>query len=524
MESHYGLILHETDRRIKEALLEQERDRTGRFFGAFSNADGIVMVKHTVYRLMTMLSGLMNEDSAWYASDTLKACIDQGLSYVEKRQRADGLFDYEICNFDSPPDTAFILKKVLPTYAFLKKTGKYAAFEARLEAILKKGVQGLMLGGFHTPNHRWAIASVLASCGALWGEGAYLREAERYLAEGIDINGDGEYAERSSGNYNRVNNDSMLMLAQALNNPVFEEYAARNLTMMLSYIEPDGSIFTENSTRFDKDLRVFPRYYYWQYLLLGHKLQREDFLQAARAIMERVVRDNLRAPDILIQFMNQPELIPVADTPRGAMPHPSRFFQNSGVVRDNTEDRSVTVLAHHPAFLHVQFGGIGLAVELQGSFFEHRGFVGDEMTQSGEREYALNQSMHSWYYLPFASKPETTDWWAMDHSKRPMRPGPTLSLEVKTAISNDAVALRIRAAGVENAPFRLVFTAQGAPIRVGEQGELEICSGRAHVLIGPAFHEFGRREADLNAVETSTQSFTCYTPFEKEIEIRFSAL
>ncbi|MEN6417301.1 MAG: hypothetical protein ABFC73_00105 [Clostridiaceae bacterium] len=524
MESHYGLILHETDRRIEEALLEQERDRTCRFFGAFSNADGIVMAKHAVYRLMTMLSGLMNEDSAWYASDTLKERIDQGLSFVEKRQRANGLFDYEICNFDSPPDTAFILKKILPTYAFLKKTGKYEAFEARLEAILKKGAQGLMQGGFHTPNHRWAIASVLANCGALWGEETYLREAERYLAEGIDINGDGEYAERSSGNYNRVNNDSMLMLAQALSDDRYEAYAARNLTMMLSYIEPDGSIFTENSTRFDKDLRVFPRYYYWQYLLLGHKHQREDFLQAARAIMERVVRDNLRAPDLLIQFMNQPELIPVADTPRGAMPHPSRFFEDSGVVRDNTADRSVTVLAHHPAFLHVQYGGIGLAVELQGGFFEHRGFVGDAMTQSGEREYTLNQTMRGWYYLPFASKPETADWWAMDHSKRPMRPGPTLSLEVKTAISNDKIALYLRADGVENAPFRLVFTALGAPIHVGEQGELEICRGRARINIGPAFHEFGRRESDLNAAETNMRCFTCYTPFEKEIEIRFSVL
>lgn len=521
MESHYGLILRETDRRIQQALHEQEWDAESRFFGGFYDQNGIVMVKHAVYRLMTMLSGLMNEKSVYYASRPLEERIAAGLAFVEKKQHADGLFDYETCNFDSPPDTAFIMKKILPVYLYMKNTGKCTAFQSRLEDVLKKGAAGLLLGGFHTPNHRWAIASVLACCGKLWGEETYLREAERYLAEGIDINEDGEYAERSAGNYDRVNNDSMLMLSWALSRAQFETYAVRNLTMMLSYIEPDGSVFTANSTRFDKDLLVFPRYYYWQYLSLGHKLRREDFLQAARAIMERIVQDDLRAPDILIFFMNQPELIPVADTPRGAMSNPSRFFRDSGVVRDNTADRSVTILAHHPAFLHVQYGEIKLAVELQGGFFEHRGFLGDEITQTGESEYALCQSMRGWYYLPFASKPETADWWAMDNGKRPVRFGPTLNMEAKAAISSDVVTLSICAHGVEDAPFRLVFSISGAQILKGEQGGLEICDDLACITIGPEFHEHGLTETGTAAAETARYCFTCYTPFEKQVAIRF---
>ena len=66
-----------------------------------------------------------------------------------------------------------------------------------------------MEGGFHTPNHRWAIAGMLKLCGRLFNDDVMYASADRYLAEGIDCNEDGEYAEKSAGNYNSVNNDAM---------------------------------------------------------------------------------------------------------------------------------------------------------------------------------------------------------------------------------------------------------------------------------------------------------------------------
>lgn len=521
MESHYELILRETDRRIQQALQEQELDKANRFCGGFCNQNGVVMVKHTVYRLMTMLSGLMNERSAYYASGMLEERIAGGLAFVEKKQHENGLFDYETCNFDSPPDTAFLMKKILPTYAYLNKTGMYQALQKRLENLLKKGAQGLLLGGFHTPNHRWAIASVLACCGKRWNEAAYLAEAERYLAEGIDINEDGEYAERSAGNYNRVNNDSMLLLAQALDRAEFETYAVRNLTMMLSYIEPDGSIFTENSTRYDKDLLVFPRYYYWQYLVLGHRHQRKDFLQMANGIMERIVKNHLRAPDILIAFMNDPEMISVADSISGTEPRPSRFFAESGVVRINTPDRSVTILANHPAFLHVQYDEIKLSVELQGGFFEHRGFVGERVEQTGDGAYTLRQSMRGWYYLPFAAKPETADWWQMDNGSRPKRMGPVLEIKAQVTITDSEIELALTANGVEDAPFRLLFSVAGSTACSQNSKDLDLYGKEGRMTIGPGFHEHGLTEAHADAAGVGKYCFTCCTPFEKRIGIRF---
>ena len=68
--------------------------------------------------------------------------------------------------------------------------------------------------------------------------------ANTYLKEGIDCNEDGEFSEKSAGNYNRINNDAMILLSQVTGDTTYEQHVLRNLRMMLTYIEPDGSIFT----------------------------------------------------------------------------------------------------------------------------------------------------------------------------------------------------------------------------------------------------------------------------------------
>ena len=130
--------------------------------------------------------------------------------------------------------------------------------------------EGLKIGGFHTPNHRWAIASVLLECWKLFGNEEWKQQAYQYLNEGIDCNEDGEFAERSAGNYNRINNDAMISIADSTGDDIYLDYAVRNLWMMMTYIEPDGSIFTANSTRQDRGKTVYPKDYYIEYLELGN--------------------------------------------------------------------------------------------------------------------------------------------------------------------------------------------------------------------------------------------------------------
>ncbi len=87
------------------------------------------------------------------------------IDYVKRVQRPDGTFDLNSCNFFSAPDTAFAVNRLIPAYRMLKQcnecgeggkeTGKLLE---EITKLIESAGYGIMNGGFHTPNHRWAIA------------------------------------------------------------------------------------------------------------------------------------------------------------------------------------------------------------------------------------------------------------------------------------------------------------------------------------------------------------------------------
>ena len=262
MRAHYEQMIRDTEKRALQHLKTQNRDRDSRYYGAFVMPNGVYMQKHALYCIADIGAVYCNSESSLFHDETLLSSMLTGLDYVRSQQHENGLFDYITCNFFSAPDTAFCIGIVLHLAQFLKKQDTLTPGETvlleKLDAIIHDGGRGLLEGGFHTPNHRWAIAALLATCGKLYGEADLVQAADAYLLEGIDCNADGEYSEKSAGNYNGVNNQAMLLLADALGDDSYEQHVIRNLRMMLTYWEPDDSIFTANSTRFDKDRLVYP--------------------------------------------------------------------------------------------------------------------------------------------------------------------------------------------------------------------------------------------------------------------------
>ncbi len=544
MKQHYELILAAADKRVKKALRHQVVDKSNRFYGGFLNDHGVVMVKHTVYKTSNFVTVYCNEGSEYYRNDDILSRIWLGFDFILDRQHASGLFDYETCNFEAAPDTAFILKKLLPIYQYL--SGKGCTEEEkqildRLDQIIRKGAEGLMTGGFHTPNHRWAIASVLAICGKIFNEPAYLEETKRYLVEGVDCNDDGEFAERSAGNYNRINNDAMMMIGQGIGDDSYDEYAIRNLKMMQAYIEPDGSVFTANSTRFDKDLKIFPKDYYWEYLYLGNKYNNESFLATANKIMALVVEHQLSAPDFLMNYMNHPALIEVEYEGQPSGETICRYFEESGIGRYINDRISVTVLKDKSNSLYIHNGAIQMEVKLAGSYFEHRAFKPETIQMTEDGGFILSQTMKGWYYLPFEEAQETSDWWKMDQSKRQLKDGPILSLQMKVTPVGDTVTVDMSVEGVKDAPFRvelafsgiksfetehLSMNVTGAEAVVIKDGTLKVASADSALEIGPAFgaHNFteGKEDSDVKNPGCATAYFTDYTPFSRSFTIQNS--
>ena len=86
---------------------------------------------------------------------------------------------------------------------------------------LTKASDGMVGNGFHTPNHRWVVASGLAMVMNILDMPELMSEINKYLDEGIDCDEYGEYAERSISIYNLTNNESFIILARELNRPNF---------------------------------------------------------------------------------------------------------------------------------------------------------------------------------------------------------------------------------------------------------------------------------------------------------------
>ena len=543
MRTHYEQMVRDTKKRALRHLKTQNFDQNSPYYGAFVMPNGVYMQKHALYCIADIGAVYCNADSALYHDDKLLASMLIGLDYVRAQQHENGLFDYITCNFFSAPDTAFCIGIILHLAQYLKGrellTGEETLLLEKLDAIIHDGGRGLLEGGFHTPNHRWAIAALLATCGKLYGEEDLTQAAFAYLKEGIDCNDDGEYSEKSAGNYNGVNNQAMLLLADALGDDSYEQHVIRNLRMMLTYWEPDDSIFTANSTRFDKDRLVYPDGYYWFYLYLGAKYNIPEFAAMANYTFEIVREKNILSPNCLIRYMLHPELIDFEAVECGTPDEYHAYYADSGIARVRKGNFTYTVMKDKSNFLWVHNGSIKLAVKIGGSFCEHRAFKAETMEMDETGAFHLHQTMRGWYYLPFPEKPATSDWWQMDNASRPKKWGPDMDIDVIVREVDDRIDVEIRTSGVVGAPWRvelafsgidrisndhLTMPVHGDEVLVLKDGFFNVSNPVSTMEVGPAFgaHHFtdGKEDSEAKTPGAATVYLTDYTEFHHVISIR----
>ena len=561
MRKHYEIIVRESDRRVDRSLeIQVMEGPEGPFYGGFRDGRDLVEAKFAIYRITTMLACYLNDDSRYHRDGALLSRIEKGIAFVERTQRPNGFFDFNDCNFYSAPDTAFCVKRILPVYLYLQSHGDAypeccAMIERRLEGVVRRACDAMVHGGFHTPNHRWVIAAVMAFCGNLFQEPRYRTTTDRSLVEGLDCNADGEYAERSAGNYNRINNDAMIMLAEATGDESYYEPVLRNLNMMLTYLEPDGSVFTNNSTRQDRGVKSYPTDYYWEYLSMGRRFGVPAFLDAANAIFDGCTARAAEHMDCLIHYMNHPDLIDVEHEGSRFPAVYRKFYQDSHIVRMGGEGYSCSILDHCPDFLYFQSGAFTCGFRIGASFCEHRAFVSQQMqvfsaddqalspaqfsSLNGQVRIRLHEKKVGWYYLPFKEPQDTTDWWKMDQTKREKILGPDMIFDVTVDTVPEGIDLTLRTTGIDKAPLRLEisfdagctletdgFTTEGVPGggMIVKRGTLSASKGDDCIEIGPCFGVHSFTAGKFGSAGRNQGCFTVYltdhTCFEHTLQIR----
>ncbi len=545
MLNHREELLRRLDGFIDHLLARQITAQDDPRYGGFWAEGFHVEPRQSGFFLGQMMAAFCTEDSKWYLSDRLAQAIRADLVYMENHQRPDGCFDLTPCNYASPPDTAFMVNAMLNGWWLLEKCKAPEADFMRepVYKLIDSTSRGIAAGGFHTPNHRWAISSCLLCCEKITGNKALGERAREYLAEGLDINEDGEFAERSAGNYNQVNDDQMIRLYLATGDQSYLEAAAKNLEMMYCYFDPDNSVFTNNSTRQDLGKKVYAESYYMLYLLVGYFLKRPDLGAMAEWIWQDCRRRGSmpHGAEWLLLF---PEMDGYgADSPfMKPFEHVDRLFPDSDIARIREGKWSCSLLKGKPNCLYFQHGAFSMYMTIYSNLCDRRNFLADTLVPT-ETGYRMTAHAAGWYYLPFPEeqRPATSDWWAMDNpNTRPKTEGLPLDTILDIVKRPDGIDLHIKTEGIDQLPLRMEFsflpggyvrtehflqaTKPGESINIID-GMVEACGPKGETItIGPAFgaHDVTNRMGGAYPLSDQhyTLYFTAYTPVEKVIRIR----
>lgn len=447
--------------------------------------------------VMALSAAWANPVSKYHHDPSLVPLMENDATALAARQNQSGLFDSG--NLDSPPDTGFMVDGLCKAQTLLLQddSPETKGIRDELEKIIRKTGPGMLTGGIHTPNHRWHVCSTLAHINSLYPDKAYLERIEDWLGEGLDIDSDGQWAERSSNYNSAVNNPAMMNLALLLKRDEFLEPIRRNLDMTLYYVEPDGLMETVASRRQDqrRGSRNAIHQYYSLYRLLAVVDGNGVFASMARHIERNYMREIARGSgrnSALVNLLTEPifgaKLPELAPLPENYQ----KLFPNSKVVRYRRGDITATInggndaalgfgfasgLAMNPAFFRMNKGKVVLdSVRMTPAFFNTGFFFPQELTRI-DGGFMLRETRKVPYHLPlpkdfrradgqYALTPDGRFYSKLDFPDRPK--------DYKTLVST--VAIR-----ENNGSFTLDFDVSGYD---GVPVTVELCFRRGGTLDG----------------------------------------
>ena len=498
MKCYIDYLIRSEEHRVDEMLFLQIKDKNDLCYGLMRG--DVIEAKPTIYMMATALALYLNSRSRYYKSEKLMEALQLAADGVARVQRKSGYIDYPCCNFFSAPDTSFCYKRLNDGYRLMKKYQDVAdttILQKKYLAIMRMAAEAIRDGGFHTPNHRWGICAALMQAAKLFADDtefakSLMDRTVLYLQEGIDGNSEGEYAERSTGNYNAVVNNAMMAMYQCSKDVKYLGYVERNLNMMMYYIEPNDMVFTQNSTRQDQGKEIFMDKYLYQYLyLLAYdgtdgfiKLTPEEharFDGAAHQIIKGCAETGRQAPNCLHLLMIYDKTLDYTFENCGFLKTYHKLFKEAGVLRVKKENYSYTVMKNRSAFLYFNVNGLEAYLKIGESYCEIRNFVPDEMDIQ-EGKTVLSHTARGWYYLPWKEKQNTSDWWQMDHKKRDLMITSDLHTQVVITELADGLEISVDTDGLERLPLRMELCVPSQTTLENDHFCMETVAGKSMVL------------------------------------------
>jgi hypothetical protein len=406
----------------------------------------------------TLAASFACPQSKFHGDASLLERINLAAQFLQRSQSPEGNIDLLSTNFNSPPDTGFVVHNVAAAAAVGRLYGIDELVKSLRPFLVKAGA-GLAAGGIHTPNHRWVVSSALAQINDVFPDAAYTRRIGQWLAEGIDIDADGQFIERSTVTYNAITDRAFCVLAAKLKRPELLAPVRRNLDAMLYLLHPDGEVVTEVSRRQDQYVRGTMANYWFPLIYLAIHDNDGRACSALRTITPGVAK--------LSALLEYPELA-------GRLPEPSplpdnyeRTFPLAGLARIRRGPRDATmVLQDNSRFFNLRNGAAVVeAVRFATSFFGKGQFV--PASSSKDRGYVFRQQMEAPYYQP-VSQPVTYRNWAGVRSTRAQTQVCRLEQTATVTELKNGFELRVESSGTNGVPLAI-------EIEFREGGKLEGC-------------------------------------------------
>jgi len=549
MKKFYRQIVEANDRGYENSLSHVIRNPESKYFNG--RADNTLLVEPN-YHIGTVHSAATLyccPESRHYRDKSLLPNIELACSYIISKAHEDGTTDFRATNFFTP--ATFELHSVVRAYKIFEKYGGSSPAEQEtlgwIKKLLEKLALGCLNGGFHTPNHRWVESAAMLGCYNILGWPELKEKVNKYLAEGIDIDEDGEFTERSPGMYNGVNDNALLMMAEEGNMPELYPHVKKNMDLLFDYIEPDGTIFTQNSRRKDKGEgsasgKFYPGGpYYHIYLWAGYLFNDKRYLKFAEQIMEDSIYSGRGTPGPLWLYMLIPELkefepdLSDVEVPTAY----SAFYPGSDIYRRRNGFWSYSIIANNPNFMFFKCGDTQMYLRICASFFAVAQFMPEKLEKTATG-YKMFFHSHGEYKMPF-EHPTTSIWAEMDHSERGVIHPCDLDFTVEFTDLDDGVKLHITTDGTAEVPFKLEYvispncrvetadivteatagnqiTVKHGQVRIEQQAGEEI-------YIDGTFASHLYHSSMRGSVPQAKDAFTIYstddTPIDRTVEIHF---
>ena len=313
----------------------------------------IIFKRKLGYDAAALASAYVSKQSSYYQQSPVAEKLQVLAGLFLQYQGEDGTVN--IANLESPPDTAFLVELLAAVRHILagQKDVRIIKVQQQLDLFLKRTGEALLTGGVHTPNHRWVICAALAKLYDLYHDKRYVTRIDAWLAEGIYMDDDGHYPERSAGIYAVVENNSLITMARLLSRPELLQYVRKNLRMTWHYIEANGDIITTDSRRLDQFMEWKCFGYYLQYRYMAIVDKDPVFAGMAATIASFNGFDQLNMKRDYFYFLENDLLQQAMPSVKEPPTHFEKLFATSNLLRIRRGNMSATL-----------FGGVDWPIEI----------------------------------------------------------------------------------------------------------------------------------------------------------------